>query len=367
MTDRLQNRRERELSLLSIRTGLNAMNVRAVDKCSNDGSEQSEKKSRDEEPFLKSDKQTLSHSLTDEAITHDNQQFNSGTSEAMSLDSDTLKSKVGGNESYKASFLEATLDVYEKSKTFIIGLFAVIFGLVLWHLATKYNFNFYINFENVPSPFAVGGAFVAQLADSEFYIHIIVSMKRILIAFSIAVVLGIGIGLVIGRSRNMRAAVSPYIEIIRPIPAVAWIPLAILMWPTEESSIIYITFLGALFPIILNTVHGVEQTPEVLVRAALSLGAKKSQVFRHVVFPAALPSIGAGLAIGMGVSWFSLLAGEIISGQYGIGYFTWNAYSLINYPDIVVGMLVIGGLGSLSTFLVRLAMRPSLRWKLSQR
>jgi NitT/TauT family transport system permease protein len=91
------------------------------------------------------------------------------------------------------------------------------------------------------------------------------------------------------------------------------------------------------------------------------------QIFYHVVLPAALPSIAAGLAIGMGVSWFSLLAGEIISGQYGIGYFTWNAYSLINYPDIVVGMLVIGFLGSLSTYLIRLAMKPALRWKEKQR
>ncbi|MFT6122310.1 MAG: NitT/TauT family transport system permease protein [Oleiphilaceae bacterium] len=343
------------------------MNVRAVDKCNNNGSEQSEIKSHDEELLLMSAKETSIQSLVDEAKTPDEQLSDIAASEAMNQDNTTLRSKVGGNESNNASFLQTLLGVYEKSKAFIIGSLSVIFGLVLWHLVTKYNFNFYINFENIPSPLGVGTAFVTQLADSEFYIHIIVSMKRILIAYSIAVVLGIGIGLVVGRSRSMRAAVLPYIEIIRPIPAVAWIPLAILMWPTEESSIIYITFLGALFPIILNTLHGVEQTPEVLVRAALSLGAKKSQVFRHVVFPAALPSIGAGLAIGMGVSWFSLLAGEIISGQYGIGYFTWNAYSLINYPDIVVGMLVIGGLGSLSTFLVRLAMRPSLRWKRSQR
>jgi NitT/TauT family transport system permease protein len=339
----------------SIRTGLKAMNVRAVDKCSNDGSEQSVITSRDEEVFLTSAKETSIQSFVDEVNTSDEQEI------------DTLTSKVDGNELSEASFAESLSELYEKSKAIIIGSLSVIFGLVLWHLATKYNFNFYINFENIPSPQAVATAFVAQLADSEFYVHIIVSMTRILIAYSIAVVLGISIGLVVGRSRSMRAAVLPYIEIIRPIPAVAWIPLAILMWPTEESSIIYITFLGALFPIILNTVHGVEQTPEVLVRAALSLGAKKSQVFLHVVFPAALPSIGAGLAIGMGVSWFSLLAGEIISGQYGIGYFTWNAYSLINYSDIVVGMLVIGGLGSLSTFLVRLAMRPSLRWKNSQR
>ncbi|MEL6519455.1 MAG: ABC transporter permease [Pseudomonadota bacterium] len=236
-------------------------------------------------------------------------------------------------------------------------------GVVLWHLATAFNLNFYINFENVPSPLRVFTAFVGHIGTEIFWTHIGVSMRRILISYSLAVVIGISIGLVMGRSRVARAFIMPYIEVVRPIPAVAWIPLAILMWPTEESSIIYITFLGALFPIVLNTLHGVEQTPEVLVRAVQSLGASRWAVFRHVVIPAALPSIAAGLAIGMGVSWFSLLAGEIISGQYGIGYFTWDAYSLINYQDIVVGMLVIGFLGTASTAAVKAITRPMLKWQ----
>jgi NitT/TauT family transport system permease protein len=236
-------------------------------------------------------------------------------------------------------------------------------GILWWHFATAINLDFYINFSNVPSPYKVFTAFIAHVQTEIFWTHIGVSMRRILLSYSIAVVLGIGIGLIMGRSRIMRAFVMPYIEVIRPIPAVAWIPLAILMWPTEESSIIYITFLGALFPIVLNTLHGVEQPPEVLVRAVQSLGASRVDIFRHVVIPAALPSIAAGLAIGMGVSWFSLLAGEIISGQYGIGYFTWNAYSLINYQDIVVGMLVIGGLGTASTATVKLVTRPMLKWQ----
>ena len=244
-----------------------------------------------------------------------------------------------------------------------IGLSALLTGLILWHLATLYNFDFVINFENVPSPLKVFDAFVTQLGDTDFYIHVYVSMRRILIGYALAVVLGVAAGVAMARSRFARAFIYPYIEILRPIPAVAWIPLAILMWPSEESSIVYITFLGALFPIVLNTMHGVEQTSEVLVRAAKSLGASRLQIFRHVILPGALPSIAAGFAIGMGVSWFSLLAGEIISGQYGIGYFTWNAYSLINYPDIVVGMLMIGALGTLSTYLVRLAMRPLLAWQ----
>ena len=244
-----------------------------------------------------------------------------------------------------------------------VSVLALLIGLVLWHVATLYKLDFYINFENVPSPVKVGDAFVTHLGETEFYIHIAVSMRRILTGYLIATLLGVVAGVLMARSRFARAFIYPYIEILRPIPAVAWIPLAILMWPSEESSIIYITFLGALFPIVLNTLHGVEQTPEVLVRAAKSLGASRLNIFWHVILPAALPSIAAGLAIGMGVSWFSLLAGEIISGQYGIGYFTWNAYSLINYPDIVVGMLVIGGLGTLSTYCVHLAMHPFLAWQ----
>lgn len=236
-------------------------------------------------------------------------------------------------------------------------------GVLLWHFATAVNLDFYINFSNVPSPAKVFVAFIEHVQTSIFWTHIAVSMRRIAISYSIAVVLGIAIGLSMGRSRIARGFIMPYIEVIRPIPAVAWIPLAILMWPTEESSIIYITFLGALFPIVLNTLQGAEQTPEVLVRAVQSLGASRLEVFRHVVIPAAMPSIAAGLAIGMGVSWFSLLAGEIISGQYGIGYFTWNAYSLINYQDIVVGMLVIGGLGTGCTAAVKAATKPMLKWQ----
>jgi NitT/TauT family transport system permease protein len=248
-----------------------------------------------------------------------------------------------------------------------VRLASLAIGIGIWHLLCAIKFKFFINFENVPAPLVVLNALIGHLHESIFYIHIAVSMKRILIGFALATLLGISLGVIMGRSKIARNFVTPYIEILRPIPAVAWIPLAILMWPTEESSIIYITFLGALFPIVLNTVHGVEQTPEVLVRAAQSLGASPLQIFWHVVMPAALPSIATGLAIGMGVSWFSLLAGEIISGQYGIGYFTWNAYSLIKYPDIVVGMLVIGGLGTLSTQAVRKITQPLLSWQRKSR
>jgi NitT/TauT family transport system permease protein len=244
-----------------------------------------------------------------------------------------------------------------------IRFFALLAGLAFWQYASSTSLDLYVRFDNVPGPLQVGQALFHHLAESTFYLHVAVSLRRIAISYSMASALGITLGLLMGRLEVVRDIVYPYIELLRPIPAVAWIPMAILLLPTEEGSVIFITFLGALFPIVLNTMHGVEQTPEVLIRAAQSLGASQLTIFRHVVLPGALPSICAGLAIGMGVSWFSLLAGEIISGQYGIGYFTWNAYSIINYPDIVVGMLAIGLLGTSTTYLVQLLTRPALAWQ----
>ncbi len=241
--------------------------------------------------------------------------------------------------------------------------FSFVAGILLWQLAVTLQWKFFLSFENVPSPLDVGAVFLPLVSSTEFYLHILKSTQRILFAFFGATALGVPVGVLIGRYALIDDLLSPYIELLRPIPAVAWIPLAILMWPTEESSIVFITFLGALFPIVMNTVHGVRQTPEVLVRAAQSLGAGRAAIFWHVVLAAALPSIATGLAIGMGVSWFSLLAGEIISGQYGIGYFTWAAYTLVEYDKIIVGMLAIGLLGTGSTALVRRVTAPFLRWQ----
>lgn len=115
----------------------------------------------------------------------------------------------------------------------------------------------------------------------------------------------------------------------------------------------FITFTGALFPILLNTVHGVESVHPRLVAAARSLGAGDAAILREVILPGAAPSIVTGAAIGMGTAWFCLVTAEMISGQYGIGYFTWESYTLQNYDDIVVGMLLIGLLGMGSSLIVR--------------
>jgi NitT/TauT family transport system permease protein len=125
------------------------------------------------------------------------------------------------------------------------------------------------------------------------------------------------------------------------------------MFPSSEASMIFITFTGALFPILLNSIDAVREVDSRLIASARSLGANETTIIREIVIPGAMPGVVTGLSIGMGTCWFCLVTAEMISGQLGIGYYTWESYTLQNYPDIVVGMLVIGVLGSASSAAVR--------------
>jgi NitT/TauT family transport system permease protein len=226
--------------------------------------------------------------------------------------------------------------------------------LLAWQTASTFHLNFgVITFANVPPPTEVVEAAIAFAQSSKALAHIMSSLRRVAIGFAIAAVFGIALGLAVGRSRRIGDVLLPPLELLRPIPAVAWIPLAVLMFPSSESSMIYITFIGALFPILLSTVHGVENVDPRLIASARSLGATRSAILREVVLPGAAPAIVTGLAIGMGTSWFCLVTAEMISGQFGIGYYTWESYVIQRYPDIVVGMVLIGLLGMGSSFLLR--------------
>jgi len=238
-----------------------------------------------------------------------------------------------------------------------IGLF-----LLAWHLATLWDLDIYVRFQNIPSPGDVLAEAIELFGSRVFYVHILASLERIWLGFAIATVLGVGLGLAIGWFTFAEDTLLPPIELLRPIPAVAWVPISIMLWPTERSSIVFITTLGAFFPIVLNTIHGVEGIDRQLVRAATSLGAQRAAIFREVILPGALPSIVTGLSVGMGVSWICLISAEMISGQFGVGYFTWVAYGIVKYAQIVVGMLTIGVLGMLSSLAVRLIGARFMPW-----
>jgi NitT/TauT family transport system permease protein len=262
-----------------------------------------------------------------------------------------------------AAYAQLWLALHKRQlRALAVGTLSLALFLLSWHLLTKYRVNFHVRFINVPSPEMVLESLTKTMRDSKFFMHVMLSCRRILFGFSIAAVVAVPLGLVMGRFRLVREFVFPISEVLRPIPAIAWVPMSIMLWPSNEESIVFITFLGSFFPILLNTLHGMTMVDPVLVRAAQSLGAGEASVFKEVYFPATLPYVFTGLTVGMGVAWVSLIAAEMISGQFGIGYFTWEAYSLVQYADIALGMICIGVLGLGSSALIRGVGRIIMPW-----
>ena len=244
----------------------------------------------------------------------------------------------------------------------VLGIVSIGALLLFWYLGTKYRLDFYIRFKNVPTPQDVLTQAAEVVGSSKFLLNIAISVRRIFVGFLIAILLGVVLGLLIGRYVRTRQLLLPAIEVLRPIPAIAWVPMSIMLWPNNEASIVFITFIGAFFPILLNTVHGVDQMDGVLMRAGRCLGANELQLFWHVILPGVMPNVFTGLAVGMGVAWVSLIAAEMISGQFGVGYYTWEAYSLVNYPAIVLGMITIGVLGLICSGAIRWVGSLTMPW-----
>ncbi len=238
----------------------------------------------------------------------------------------------------------------------------IFFGI--WQFLCAIKFQFFINFGFLPSPTEVVKA-SWEFFTSDPWVHFRASILRVLIGYAIASLLGIILGIFIGAWQKVDDFLSPPLELLRPIPAVAWIPLAILMFPTAEAGMIFITFVGGFFPVLISTIKGVENiiNDTVLIRVGQCLGAKSWHIFKDIVIPGALPSIASGLVIGMGNAWYCLVTAEFLAGRYGVGYITWESYVTSNYPPIVMGMLLIGLMGAISSWAVSRLTSALMPWR----
>ena len=202
-----------------------------------------------------------------------------------------------------------------------------------------------------------------SLFTEDYYINIWVSCRRIFIAFAIATGLGVPLGLFMGWPKKFKDYTFPILETLRPIPILAWVPLAIVMFAGFETPIIYLATLASFFVTALNTMLGVESIDESYFRAAGCLGSKKHHVFFNVVVPGALPFIFTGLQISIGVAWFSLVAAEMISGDYGLGYMIMDSYMVNKYTTMVMAMLTLGFVGWITSAMVRAAGSRMMHWR----
>ncbi|MEU0895198.1 ABC transporter permease [Streptomyces massasporeus] len=235
-------------------------------------------------------------------------------------------------------------------------------AVLLWYLLTADNVILWLRFDKVPGPLDVLHTLRGRLASGGYYTDLLASLRRILLGFGLAAVSGVTVGIAVGRSRVVRILVRPLIEVARPIPAIALVPLAILMFPTGEQGIVFITFFAAFFPVVVSTIHAMKTLPKVWEEAARTMGAGRLSVLAHVVLPGAMPGIFSGLSVSVGVAWICVISAEMISGQFGIGYYTWQSYGLLDYSGVVVGMLSIGILGWGTAWLVERIGARINRW-----
>jgi NitT/TauT family transport system permease protein len=211
----------------------------------------------------------------------------------------------------------------------------------------------------LPPPTAVAADFAELVVSKGYWNSWWLSGQRVLWGFLWALVLGGALGLAMATSPTVRRLTFPVFETLRPIPPLAWVPLSIIFWPTQELSITFVTFLGAFFPIVLNTVGGAQQIDRRYVLAARSMGAGSRTIFRRVILPATLPSLVTGAAVGMGITWEVVVAAELISsggratGDGGLGFLVWNAYQGNDLARVVVAMISLGIAGYVSSALVR--------------
>jgi len=235
------------------------------------------------------------------------------------------------------------------------GLLAIALVLFAWWLVTDVRQLF--SPLVLPSPVSVAQAAWQLLFDPALHVfsggiyngsllgHALISTGRVMLGFAAGVVVAVPLGLLIARNRTVEPYVDPILQILRPIPPIAWTPLAILWFGIGLESIVFLIFLGAFWPMLLNTISGIREVPPILGRAAASLGASRRQVLFTVVLPAATPFLFTGLRLSFGSAWITIVAAELIAASEGLGYLIMNARRILAAPDIVVGMLTIGLLG----------------------
>lgn len=215
----------------------------------------------------------------------------------------------------------------------------------------------------LPPPAQVAGAFRELVGSGAMARHLGASVLRVLEGFAIAALAGLSLGTAIGLSRTTDRLTNLLIQLLKPIPPIAWIPLAILWFGIGESSKVYIIFVGAFFPIIINTTDGIRQTDSKFVELARILEVSRSRFVWQVVIPGAFPSIMTGLRVGLMVAWMCVVAAEMIAAGSGIGYLIMDARQLSQSDVVLVGMATIGLVGKVMDSVLKRIERRLIGWK----
>ena len=244
-----------------------------------------------------------------------------------------------------------------------LGAAALLLLIVVWQLVAAYIVR---NTFILPSPTDVALAFFALLKDGPLLMDFEVSLIHFAIGLAGALLIGIPIGIAMGWNRRLDAFLDPVVEVFRPIPPLAWIPFAIVWFGLTNVSAGFVIFIGAVFPVLINTYTGFRSVPRIFVEAGMMLGCTKNRdQIRYIAFPSALPSVAAGIRIATGVGWMCLVAAELFGvSKYGLGQKLWWFYNLHQMDSVVVYMILLGLTGLAFDMLFRYWIdRQFLKWR----
>ncbi|MBD2605419.1 nitrate ABC transporter permease [Scytonema hofmannii FACHB-248] len=184
--------------------------------------------------------------------------------------------------------------------------------------------------------------------DKGLFWQILASLKRVAISYTLAAVVGIGVGILIGVNQTMSKALDPLFQLLRTVPPLAWVPISLAALRQNEPAALFVIFITAIWPILINTAVGVTQIPQDYNNVAKVLQLSRKEYFTNILIPAALPYIFTGLRIAIGLAWLAIIAAEIVmSGIVGIGFFIWDAYQNNNVSEVILALVYIGIVGLL--------------------
>jgi ABC-type nitrate/sulfonate/bicarbonate transport system permease component len=215
----------------------------------------------------------------------------------------------------------------------------------------------------LPGPWLVLGNVLEMAVRGQLWVHVAATLERVALGFGAGAALGVGLGLAAGHFTPIRHVVEPLVELLRPIPPLAMLPMFI-VWVGigETSKVGFITY-ATFFPIFLTTITGVRQIDPLLLRAAQSLGARGVGLFTRVILPAALPDILTGLRLGVALAFFVIVISEFIGAEHGLGYLINDGRNFFLVPQMLGAAVVLGLLGYAGSGLVRLLERRLTRWQ----
>lgn len=248
----------------------------------------------------------------------------------------------------------------KRRERYLLAAVSLVAIIAVWQLATGLG---WINPVLLPSPLEILKALIASVQDGSLLTNIVASLLRVLEGFLLAFVVAVPLGVAMGLSRMTEGLLDPVLELLRPIPPIAVIPLAILWFGIGELSKVWIIAYGAFFPILVNTMAGFREVERVHVRAAQALGANRFQIFRDVVLRSALPFVIVGARLGMSMAFIVLVAAELIASSSGLGFMISDARYKFRTDQIFLGMACIGVLGFALNMILVATERRLLKWK----